>query len=47
MNLSVYRDILIIFVFVKSGVIIFLVGFEIDMGVDLFEVVDWYVFLGK
>ena len=46
-KLSVYRDISTIPVFAKSGAIIPLVGSEIDMGVDLPEVVDWYVFPGK
>ncbi|WP_269795040.1 glycoside hydrolase family 31 protein [Streptococcus mitis] len=46
-KLSVYRDISTIPVFAKSGAIIPLVGSEIDMGVELPEVVDWYVFPGK
>ncbi|MDS5386307.1 glycoside hydrolase family 31 protein [Streptococcus pneumoniae] len=46
-KLSVYRDISTTPVFAKSGAIIPLVGSEIGMGVDLPEVVDWYVFPGK
>ena len=46
-KLSVYRDISTMPVFAKSGAIIPLVGSEINMGVDLPEVVDWYVFPGK
>lgn len=47
MKLSVYRDISTTPVFAKSGAIIPLVGSEIGMGVDLPEVVDWYVFPGN
>lgn len=46
-KLSIYRDVSNIPVFAKSGAIIPLVGSEIGMGVDLPEVVDWYVFPGN
>ena len=44
--LDIYRDIESIPVFAKEGAIVPLDGSGVKMGVDLPEVIDWYVFPG-